>query len=234
MNLIKKQLRIGRKKIASFLRFDFKKKPTPAPNYTGASSILEFDYGHLLSKQKHQSIDANQHPLPWFTYPAIEYFKQLDLSQKTMLEWGAGNSSLFFAERVKHLYSIEHNKEWFEEVNHHKIPNQTLVWADRDYANKPSEIISKVDIVLIDGIEREACAFATIPILNKGGMIILDNSDRHPDLAAYFREQGFIEVDFHGLGPINDYTWTTSIFLDRQIDIKPITIQPTIPIGGGY
>ena len=31
-------------------------------------------------------------------------------------------------------------------------------------------------------------------LINKEGLIILDNSDRHPDIAEYFRENGFIQV----------------------------------------
>jgi hypothetical protein len=31
-----------------------------------------------------------------------------------------------------------------------------------------------------------------------------------------------IQVDFFGFGPINDYTWTTSIFFSRDFDFKPI------------
>ena len=119
-------------------------------------------------------------------------------------------------------------------VKNFKIPNHAIFYAESDYTSKPSELGLKVDVVLIDGIEREGCSKATLELLNKGGMIILDNSDRHPDVAAYFRENGFIEVDFHGFGPINDYTWTTSIFLDRAINLQPLTIQPTIPIGGGF
>jgi hypothetical protein len=46
--------------------------------------------------------------------------------------------------------------------------------------------------------------------------------------------KGYIEIDFHGFGPINDYTWTTSLFLDREIALEPKSIQPTIPIGGGF
>ena len=151
-----------------------------------------------------------------------------------MLEWGSGNSSLFFAQRVKELYSIDHNIEWYEKVKQFKIKNQTLVFADTDYELKPKEFNVKFDIILIDGVKREACSKEATKMLNNGGLIILDNSDRHPEIANTFRDLGFIEVDFHGLGPINDYTWTTSIFMHREFNFNPITIQPTIPIGGGF
>lgn len=207
------------------------KKDSP---FTKASKLLEFEYGHLKSKKSKQSIDAFGEPIPWFTYPSIDYLKQFDFSNATMLEWGAGNSSLFFSQRVKGLYSIEHNKDWYEQVLKFDIKNQKLLFAVDDYAKKPTELGVQFDIILIDGIERENCANESLNILKKDGLIILDNSDRHPEIAEAFRESGLIEVDFHGFGPINDYTWTTSIFMQREVNLKPLTVQPTIPIGGGY
>src|SRR5205807_1461124 len=39
--------------------------------------ILSFDYGHLKSAALMRSVDAAGRPLPWITYPAIEFLKQL-------------------------------------------------------------------------------------------------------------------------------------------------------------
>ncbi len=70
-----------------------------------------------------------------------------------------------------------------------------------------------------------ACAKVAVEILNthaqEGAMIILDNADWHRGCARFLREQGLIEIDFHGFGPINCYTWTTSIFLSRNFAFKP-------------
>jgi hypothetical protein len=202
--------------------------------YTKASELLERNYGHYRSKIEQKSIDANNKPVPWFTYPSIDYLSQLDLSQKIMLEWGSGNSSLFFSKRVKKLYSIEHNKEWYQTVKQHNIKNQTLELESLNYHSKPRSFNMFFDIILIDGINREECSKEAHKILKKGGMIILDNSDRHQNIAKDFRELNFIEVDFHGFGPINDYTWTTSIFFHRDFNFNPIVKQPIIPIGGGF
>ena len=39
-------------------------------------------------------LDRNGNPIPWYTYPAIEYLSQFDYSRKTIFEFGCGNSSL--------------------------------------------------------------------------------------------------------------------------------------------
>lgn len=44
-------------------------------------------------------VDRDGNPLPWYTYPAIEYLSQFDYGEKTIFEFGCGYSSLFWAER---------------------------------------------------------------------------------------------------------------------------------------
>jgi len=65
-------------------------------------------------------------------------------------------------------------------------------------------------------------------------LVILDNSDRYKETSKYLREElDLIEVDFHGFGPINNYTWTTSIFLSRNFKFKAIdNSQPNYSISG--
>ncbi|PVW16449.1 O-methyltransferase [Marixanthomonas spongiae] len=231
MNFIKKVI----KEIFDSVGFKIEKKSSKNNlNLTKASKVLEYEYGHLESKKTKTSIGVNKEPVPWFTYPAIEYLSQLDLSDLIMLEWGAGNSSIFFSKKVKKLFSIEHNKEWYDLVKTNKPINNELIYADEDYVKKAEEFQKRFDVILIDGIKREDCAKAALRLLSKNGFIILDNCDRHPEIADMFRETGFIEVDFHGFGPINEYTWTTSLFLRRSVELKPLSFQPKIPIGGGY
>ena len=64
--------------------------------------------------------------------------------------------------------------------------------------------------------------------LSDSGMVILDNSDWYSNTSKYLRDSlNLLQVDFHGFGPINDYTWTTSIFFKRNIKLNPIgNIQP--------
>lgn len=46
-------------------------------------------------------------------------------------------------------------------------------------------------------------------------MLILDNADWYPKSVEFIQDNFcWMQVDFHGFGPINDYTWTTSIFIN--------------------
>lgn len=59
-------------------------------------------------------IDKDGNPIPWYTYPAIEYLSQFDYGDKKVFEFGCGNSSLFWAVRAQEVISIEDNPSWFE------------------------------------------------------------------------------------------------------------------------
>ena len=54
-------------------------------------------------------LDKNDNPIPWYTYPAIEYLSQFDYTDKQIFEFGCGFSSLFWAKRAEKVISIEHS-----------------------------------------------------------------------------------------------------------------------------
>jgi hypothetical protein len=197
--------------------------------------IIDEQYGNKNSFIKRKSVDAFNEPIPWFTYPSIEYLNQLDLSSKSFLEWGIGNSTLYFAKRCKEIISIEHNSDWHQLIKDQLPGNAKGVLISQDeYSIYPFKFNKKFDVIVVDGIKRFDCLKTALQILKDDGFIIFDNSDRNPEYCKYLRDNNLIEIDFHGFGPIVNFTTTTSIFFSRTVNLKPITIQPVIPIGGGY
>ncbi|MCB1276987.1 hypothetical protein [Prosthecobacter sp.] len=53
---------------------------------------------------------------PWMTYSAIEFLRRNTGPEMSVFEWGAGGSTLFFSTRVKHLFTVEHERLWAEKV----------------------------------------------------------------------------------------------------------------------
>lgn len=198
-----------------------------------AITILTEDYGLRRSIWSTESIDGNGRPIPWYTFPCIEYLEGLSLEGFKVLEFGSGNSSLYWAKKCKLVTSIEHNKEWFEKCK--KIDNLNVILEESKDGYVSSAYNIQYDIAIIDGIHRFACTQAILKNnLESKSLIILDNSDRHPDCAKLLRESKYLlEVDFHGFGPINSYTWTTSIFFSRNFECQSREGRmPLLPKGG--
>lgn len=53
---------------------------------------------------------------PWTSQAAVRIFKQLLRPDMVGLEYGSGNSTIFFAKHLRHLVSVEHDKAWFSNV----------------------------------------------------------------------------------------------------------------------
>lgn len=80
----------------------------------------------------------------------------------------------------------------------------------------------KFDLILIDGMARASCLAHAVSHVAKGGCIVLDNTGDRP----YYLEQtahlfgnyeaGWERVTFMGYGPILDYKWETTIFINKR------------------
>lgn len=154
---------------------------------------------------------------------------------------GGGYSSLYWGERAELVVSIESDKKWYESIKprilpHNKMYLKTSILAEDDlsgYARFPLSLKEKFDVIVIDGGDidgintRLECAKVALELLDssapQGAMIIVDNADWHSGVTRFLRESGLIQVDFSGFGPINCYTWSTSIFLTRNFAFTPKT-----------
>lgn len=192
--------------------------------------ILAVKYGQYKTIHRWECINSENKKIPWYTYPAIEYLDNIDFSDKVVFEFGSGNSSAYWAKKAKLVYSIENNKDWYEKVKNEKAENQIIELSENEseYLDAINKITGKIDVIIIDGMYREKCAKLVQSHLSDGGIVILDNADWYKDTSTYLRENlDLLEVDFHGFGPINNYTWTTSVFFTRTARLRPVNnLQP--------
>ncbi len=187
------------------------------------------------------SVDKDGNPLPWYTYPAIEYLSQFDYGNKRIFEFGCGNSSLFWAERALKVVSIEDNAQYFERWQKEFI-KENLDIRHRDegegYYDAVLEEETLYDVIVVDGKCRADCARAAMQRLAPGGMIVLDDSDRintskeYVDAVNYLKEGNYIQIDFYGFCPMNNYAKTTSLFLSRDFNFESLyEVQPIFGVG---
>ena len=126
---------------------------------------------------------------PWMSdndkFTILKYLNQDDV----MLEWGAGGSTLCFPQFVKEYYSIEHDKDWYNQILHEPTiaynftiflcePNAlrtlpTQKHQFEDYINYISKIDKKFDKILIDGRARQWCAEKALNYLTEDGIVFI-------------------------------------------------------------
>jgi hypothetical protein len=177
--------------------------------------------------------NAAGRPIPWYTYPATEYLSQFDVRSASVFEFGAGNSSLFWAARARRVCAVEIDRGWYRKIAAHGLANLELFLREdkAGYLACLAEQGEKFDLIVVDGRWRQSCAAVAPGRLRDGGMIVLDDSQRYPGTARSLRAAGLFQIDFSGFGPINAYAWTTSIFLRADCRLQHEFSHPH-PIGG--
>ena len=74
------------------------------------------DEGWLRSFRVGRPVDVAGNPVPWIAYPAIRFLETRVGADLKVFEYGAGNSTLWWAKRVARVISCESDAAWAEEV----------------------------------------------------------------------------------------------------------------------
>lgn len=176
---------------------------------------LAKNYGQWRSIRDWSSIGGSGQAIPWYTYPATEFLSHLNLSDLRVFEYGSGNSTLWWAQHASQVTSVEDDELWYQRIKAELSATNVIYLLEYDRQRYSSMASHDFDIFIVDGKYRRECLDHVISLGGKGIMIILDNADWYPKTVQFIQEQlGWMQVDFHGFGPINGYTWTTSIFVN--------------------
>jgi predicted O-methyltransferase YrrM len=181
---------------------------------------------------------------PWITPEAVRLLTSMLRPSDRGVEYGSGRSTIWFAERVGQLTSVEHDGQWHATVStklkNRGLSNVEYILSPRD---QPKELGGtseytrtalnftelSIDFVLIDGLYREYVTKLMMPKIKPGGMLIIDNINWYlptPTHAPYSRTAA-LGPD----GPVwselaRDLSkwrsiWTSSGVTDTAIFIKP-------------
>jgi hypothetical protein len=165
--------------------------------------------GHFRSSFKMAAVSKYGTPLPWYTYPCIDFLKYRSYTDKTILEFGAGQSTLWWASQAKQVISLEGDPHWIEKLRTLAPENVTfhLVAVDNaaNCVQSVNDILGELpnerfDIVVIDGLWRHQLYKVAARIVSENGAIICDNAENY-DVYLGFRNREFLRVDFFGNAP---------------------------------
>jgi len=193
--------------------------------FTGLLTPVFFSYetGHFLSSLKSRAVAKGGKPLPWYTYPAVHFLESKDFRNCTVLEFGAGQSTLWWSGRATSVLSFEANLEWQTYIERDAPPNVKVVHAPQDLAGVESRLRDlSFDVIVVDGMDRVKASRLARDVVKPGGAIIVDNTDEYWEpngtypIMDLFRSAGFFRVDFYGHHPAAIVPGCTSIFFQHD------------------
>ena len=161
---------------------------------------------------------------PWYNKPLIAFLEVFLHSEMKVFEYGAGNSTLYYSQKVAKVFSAETRKEWFDFVSTNKTKENIEIKLCNNLEFFSNEIENfsekKFDVIVVDSRDRAKCLLASTSFLKNNGIIILDNSERK-NLALprkNIRDLGFEEKIFYGEREDGDFS-TSSVFSFKSIKI---------------
>jgi hypothetical protein len=132
--------------------------------------------------------------LPWYSWPAIRALRRWLQPHHTVIEFGGGGSTLFYAARTSKVLTVEDNPEWLERLRLAVPSNVTLVESLPETAT--------ADLIAVDCSDDFSAPISRVNALRwalshakPSGLIVLDDS------WAYRKWLPERAILFAGIGP---------------------------------
>ena len=186
------------------------------------SSKLDFFYKYLknlgvFTSTQGELLNGDLESIPLLTSSFLDWFETQKWNSLSLLEFGAGGSTLYFSKFFKSVTSYETNQSWFDKLLLEIPSNVNLVKVDSIFSSlheNNMENIHRFDVILIDAGENRAKLARWLVNENFKGIIFFDNSEWYRNSIGIFLKEGYVEIPFFGLKPIEDWVSCTSILAE--------------------
>ncbi len=167
--------------------------------------------------------------VPWFAWGAIDHLDKAIASAANVFEFGSGGSTLFFARRAARVTAVEDHADWAAKVRKRLerdgISNVDLRPIPFDFVSgsafEESSYLNSLpttptyDLIVVDGQDnqsryRPVCFARAEKSIKPGGMIVLDDAWRYPDVPRMARANQ--RLIFRGVGPCRPGVTQTDIY----------------------
>jgi len=177
-----------------------------------------YDMGWMQSMLTGKIVDRQSNPLPWVTYPFIEFIDNRLNNNLDVFEFGSGNSTFYYAAKAHSVTTVENDEVWYDKIKQSLPSNAEIHYSKLenggDYCNYAVRSNKKYDMIIVDGRDRVNCCINNLGALKLTGVLILDDSERqrYQPGVAFLLENGLKRIDFWGTAPAVNYLKCTTLF----------------------
>jgi predicted O-methyltransferase YrrM len=156
--------------------------------------IPYFQYGLLCGKTPLEL------GMPWWSFGSVREVEKIIRKNMKVFEFGSGGSTIFLAERAAAVTFVEDEEGWAaavrKEAQKRNLNNLEVLVRPYDffegrefeasaYLNSLQE--KSYDLIVVDGKEegvqvRDRCFWRAEAFIRKGGVIVVDDSYRYPQI----------------------------------------------------
>lgn len=168
--------------------------------------LTAYRTGYLRSAFKMAAVSRKGEPLPWYSYPCVDFLRFREFTEKSVLEFGGGQSTLWWASKARLVVTLEGDEVWCSElvlrapdnVQVHHTPTESRAANVAAVQRALTEVgLDRYDVIVIDGLYRRELVPIAIERLSEDGIIICDDAEGYGFFEA-FRSSGLARVDFFG------------------------------------
>ena len=157
--------------------------------------------------------------LPQLTFDFIEWFEDQDTREKTLVEFGSGDSTIYFSQKFDKVITCEDSPYWLDRLSAANLKNVEAHILNHRFYKDNFESIQNADYILVDNNPHDFnyrfyVAQVLIRKVNYQNILILDNGNWNGDAYFYLRTKYRHYQDFIGINPRGDRTVTT-VFSER-------------------
>lgn len=169
--------------------------------------------------------------IPWLPFQFTAWIDNYVTRDMNVFEFGSGGSTIYLAQRVKHLITVEHDRAWHamlsKELEKRHVNNvQYLLrepeprgpdspveywdnygneYLNMDFRTYVTSIDEQpdhaFDLVLVDGRARKFCLEHAITKIRPNGYLLLDNSSTKEYLDFFHPLEGYPRFDITSIAP---------------------------------
>jgi hypothetical protein len=166
---------------------------------------------------------------PWWPYDAVTWVARYLPVHARVFEYGGGGSTLWLEDRGAVVTVAEHNEGWYQQLSEALLPGSRVILRRTESAGQivsavepgffddyvaaiNEESAESLDLVIVDGRARVDCVRLAMPKVKRGGLLLLDDSDRPRYQPAISLLAGWERQVFEGLKPGEPSPTQTSLW----------------------